>query len=361
MGNEVVTADSASQYVVNGQTLTPGAPAVVISGTPISLGPSAKNVVIGANTVPLVELEPSALPSFTIGNEVITANSASQYVVNGQTLTPGAPAMIISGTPISLATAAKSIVIGTNTIPLENLQPSLLPPFTIGNKVITADSLSHYIISGQTLIPGAPAITVSGTPISLAPSSAYIAIDSTTIPLQGPTTLPSAAPTILVNGHVITLNSDSRYVIAGQTLTPDASADGTPVSAPSNTNLFLTIASQAYPYAVDPAGDIVIASQTLIPGGPPVTIDGEKVEEAADGKDVVVGEGKGSGVTTEGLAGFIAGAFGKTTAVATGAVGGNGSFGGEVFTGGAGGKIGMDGFGLVLGMALLMAIVGEIG
>ena len=126
---------------------------------------------------------PDAPVGFTVGNEVVTANSASQYVVNGQTITPGAPAVIISGTPISLDPSTKNVIIGSNTIPLEQPSPSPLPSFTFENKVITADSASHYVINGQTLTPGAAAVTISGTPLRLDPSSNYIEIGHTQIHL----------------------------------------------------------------------------------------------------------------------------------------------------------------------------------
>ena len=355
VGSEVVTANSASQYVVDGQEITPGAPAITISGTPISLDPSGSNVVLGTSTLPLQGPGASALPSFTIGNEVITADSASNYVIAGQTITPGAPAITISSTPISLDPLGTNIVIGTSTIALHGPEPSVLPSFTVGDEVITADSASQYVVDGQTLAPGAPAITVSGTPISLAASSAYVAVGSSTIPLQDGNAL--IPPTIVVNGQVITANSASQFVVGGQTLTPGAPAvtiHGTPVSVPAHVPPFITVGSQAYPYAVDAAGDIVIGSQTIVPGGAPVTLSGETISEASDRSDLVLASG--GVVTTEGLAQFIAGALGKA-AVSTGSAGGKTSFDGQTFTGGASRRLGMDLFGLAITMAFLTAFV----
>ena len=157
---------------------------------------------------------PNAPIGFTVGKEVVTANSASQYIANGQTITPRAPVVIIYGTSISLSPSANNVVIGINTIPLKQPSPSALPSFTFGNQLITADSASHYIINSHTLTPGAPAITVSGTPISLASSSAYIAIGSTTIPLLDAAITPFT-PTIIVNDQIITANSASQFVIGG--------------------------------------------------------------------------------------------------------------------------------------------------
>ena len=334
-----------------------GQPLVNSDPTTQGLGPGpSQNMGEGLpNTPPIAVARPEPTPNqgFTVGNEVITANRASRYVVNGQTITPGAPVVIISGTPISLGPSAIHVVIGTSTIPLGELKSSTLPSFTIGNKVITADSASQYVVDGQALAPGAPAITVSGTPISLAPSEAYVAVGSTTIPLQNGNAL--FPPTIVINGEVITANSASDFVVGGQTLTPGAPAvtiQGIPVSVPADVLPFITVGSHTYPYAFNSAGDIIIASQTVVPGGVPITLSGETISEASDRSDLVLASG--GVVKTEGLAQLIVGALGKT-AVSTGNVGGNTSFNGQTFTGGASKKTGMDLFGLAVTIALLIA------
>jgi hypothetical protein len=48
-----VTANAQSEYVVGGQTLVPGGPGIVISGTTISLAPGATQVVVGSSTAGL--------------------------------------------------------------------------------------------------------------------------------------------------------------------------------------------------------------------------------------------------------------------------------------------------------------------
>ena len=61
--------------------------------------------------------------------------------------------------------------------------------------------------------------------------------------------------------------------------------------------------TQQYPYTLDSAGDAVLASQTLLPGGPAITVGGETIAEASDGASVVIVSG---GVTrTEALSQFI--------------------------------------------------------
>lgn len=347
--------DAASNLVIASKTAYAGGPAIYVSSVRIALLSSANSIVVDGTRVPIARPEPTPDRGFTVGNELVYPNSASEYVVSGQTITPGAPAVTISGTPISLGPLAMHVVIGSSTIPLETPESSELPSFTFGKEVITADSTSRYVVDGQTLVPGAPAITVSGTPISLARSGAHIALGSTTIPLQEENVpFPS---TIVVNGEIITANSASQFVVGGQTITPGAPAvtiQGTPVSVPADVLPFITVGSQEYPYAVDSAGDIVIASQTVVPGGVPITVSGETISEASDRSDLVFASG--GVVETEGLAQPIAGALGKT-AVSTDDAGGDTSFRGQMFTGGASTKNGINAFGLTVIITLLTAFV----
>lgn len=141
IGGESITPNSASAYIVGTQTLAPGAPAVTISGSTISLAPSATKIVIDGVTTPLH-------PILQINNQIITVNSASHYVIEEQTLAPGAPPITIAGTPISLPEHSTAAVI------------------TIGSSTYTADASSNFVIGSQTLTPGST-ITISGRPISV--------------------------------------------------------------------------------------------------------------------------------------------------------------------------------------------------
>ena len=347
--------DAASNLVIASQTAFAGGPTIYISSFPIALLPSANRVIIDGTSFPVAKPESAPKPGFPMDEETITTNNAGQYVVSSQTIEPGDPTITIFGTPISLDPSATKLVIGTSTIPFEEQVSLALPSFTIGNEVITGDSASRYLVDGQTLAPGAPAITVSGTPISLAPSGAYVAVGGTIIPLQdekGP-----FPPAFILNGKVITANSASQFIVGGQTLTPGAPAvtiQGTLVSVPTNVLPFITVGSQAYPYTVNSAGDIIIASQTVVPGGIPVTISGEAISEASDRSDLVISSG--NVVTTENLAQLIVGALGKT-AESTGNARGNTSFDGQIFTGGARKGVELKLFALATTIVLLVAMM----
>ena len=72
----------------------------------------------------------TAAPQFvlTLGDSSITANSNSDFIIAGQTLTPGGE-ITVSGTPIQLGTDASAAVIGSSTEPI-----GILPPQSPSNE-----------------------------------------------------------------------------------------------------------------------------------------------------------------------------------------------------------------------------------
>ncbi|MCJ1377736.1 hypothetical protein MMC17_000832 [Xylographa soralifera] len=205
-----------SAYVIGSQTLVAGGPAITISSTPISLGPSASYIVVGSSTQTLAVAPASAPPQptpvqqLTAFGSTFTANSASAFIIGSQTLTPGG-SITVSGTLISLAPSASYLVIGSSTQTLAaaplSAQPNAPPvhQLTAFGSTFTANSASAFIIGSQTLTPGG-SITVSGTVFALptGPSASYVLENGSTVPLALVTALPSA----------------SDPVIMGQTLTP---------------------------------------------------------------------------------------------------------------------------------------------
>ena len=173
IASQTYTANSASRYIIASQTLTPDGQ-IIVSGTPISLHPSASAVVIGSTTKTLPAT--FALPPLTIGVQTFSANSKSAYIVHDQTLTKGGQ-ITVAGTPISLA-------VETSNPPAEG-PTHRLPPTAIPTPLGTVPPQTHaiepassdiIIISHhQTLTPGG-VITVHGIPISLAPQSSILFI-----------------------------------------------------------------------------------------------------------------------------------------------------------------------------------------
>lgn len=177
---QTYTANSNNgAFVVGDQTVTPGG-AITVAGTRISLAPTAAYAVIGTSTIPLSGNSPDVI---TFAGSTYKPTSGS-FTIDSQTLAPGG-AITVSGTVISLSPASPTpyAVIGSSTVPLASAtpKPDLL---TFGRQVYTANSLTDFVIAGQTLTPGG-VITVSGTPISLAPAATDAVVGTSTVGIGG--------------------------------------------------------------------------------------------------------------------------------------------------------------------------------
>ncbi|KAE8446266.1 hypothetical protein EG329_012352 [Mollisiaceae sp. DMI_Dod_QoI] len=120
IASSTIFANSDSQYIIAGQTLVPGSSITVGSGTSttvIALQTSDSNTIlaVGSSSYTLAKAA-TVPPPITVGSSVITADSASHYVIAGQTLAPGGSEIVVSGTTISLASGGTQLIEGTKTI-----------------------------------------------------------------------------------------------------------------------------------------------------------------------------------------------------------------------------------------------------
>ena len=193
VGGQTIAPNSASQYAAAGQTLAIGAPILLGSsgaGETIVLqsSNSVEAVVVGASTAAIVAQNPpenqqpaaTALSPIVIAGNTIVVDSASHLEISGQTLAAGAPVVVSSpgGAQTVLlqsSGAHEALIIGSSTqaisvIPaasLQALEPTNPPSIVVNGETITANSASHYIVSGQTLQPGSSITLGSGTSITL--------------------------------------------------------------------------------------------------------------------------------------------------------------------------------------------------
>jgi hypothetical protein len=200
---------SGADFVIGGSiTVTPGQ-TVTVDNVPIAIQTTASGleVIVGTTVVPLHPNEvrssrgtrashaPSALPPvLVIGTETITANSQNQYVVSGQTMSAGGPAITVAGTTISLASSAMAVVINgaTSTIApqLGNIWTMSAHALTFNDHVYTANRAGYITISpGTVLKPGGEAITVNGTTLSLDTGGTAVVIQGSTSMMQPVTTV----------------------------------------------------------------------------------------------------------------------------------------------------------------------------
>ncbi|MCJ1247495.1 hypothetical protein MMC30_004709 [Trapelia coarctata] len=216
MGSQTISANSAGSVVVGSVTLLAGAPAVTINNTPVSLGSAGLIIASSTYAIPaaapkIQPADPAANPPvLTLGSSPVTANSLSHYIAGTQTLAPGGPALILSGTTYSLPSSSPNIIVingATSTLAARQPQPTPAPApapvLTLGATPITANSASQYILGTQTLSPGSPPITISGTTYSLPTSATVLLVNG----------VPSALPAQPKQSFTPTLDSASRALI----------------------------------------------------------------------------------------------------------------------------------------------------
>ena len=341
INSQPTTLGTVPVLAINGQNVVAGASTATIQGVLVSLAPLATAIVVNRRTTPL---SPGQTPIITLGSEPVTASPMSRYVLGGRTLVPGAAAITVSGTPISMPTEGNAVIIGESTVAIPNTPGAVLPEITLGNRVITANSASQFLLGDQTLAPGAPAITVAAPAGAIAafgpspkaltvggkvftPNPLAFAIDGTTISAGGPGMTVDGTPIRLgpsgildIGGSTMSLPvsevSPTAYTIGAQVFTPNptafsiygttisaggsgATVDGTVVSlGPSglleigSSTISLGVeAASPTPTAYTAGNQIFTPNPTAFPidgttiseGGPGVTIDGTFVNLGSSG------------------------------------------------------------------------------
>ena len=180
---------SSDQVILPSTTYFPSsgaAPATVtISNTPVVFNPS--QIIAGDSTIAIPSQEPETAglptipatpPVYIVGSQTFEVNPASEVVIAGQTVRPGSPGVVVGSQTFSLAPSASAIVVGGETYQLTlPAFPSptgalATPKITVGGETYTANPAGEFVIGTQTITPGSPAVTISGTPVSVAPQTA---------------------------------------------------------------------------------------------------------------------------------------------------------------------------------------------
>ena len=327
-GGSTYTADSSSEFIINGQTLTKGG-TVVVQGTQISYNTGGTAVLIGTSTQNLffASITPAPQPILTFDGSTYTANPSSNFVIDGQTLIKGG-AIAIDGTRISYNEAGTAAVIGTKTQSLSfaTITPAAEAILTFDGSTYSANPSSNFVIDDQTLTKGG-VITINGTPLFYDQAGTDVVIGTSTQRLSLATVTRTAEAVLTFDGSTYTANPSSNFVIDGQTLTKggEITVDGTNLFYDdSGTDIVIgtstqilhttnvagapdpTITFDGSTFYADTSSDFVIDGQTLTKGGV-ITVHGTPISYAADGTDVVVGT---STEAVGGLGGYIMSGFG---------------------------------------------------
>lgn len=237
-------SEVASAIVIAGQTLSQEISAIIEGSSPTSLaaGGGGKTVIgssadaqAGQSSVSMLQV-----PVLTYGGSPNTADVSSHFFLADQTLDPRS-AITVSGTLISLASDASSVVLGGNVEQFTGVD--IIPT------AVRSTKGSVYHIAGQTLTPGGT-VTVSGTPIHIPLGSSIAIIGSNTQILAAATpaaVVPTATYRKITFGDqtYVASGSTPEFVIAGQTLTPygAVTVSGTPISLPSGASVIVVRSS----------------------------------------------------------------------------------------------------------------------
>ena len=329
------TTDAYGDFVVNGQTLKPGG-AITVDGTAVSYAADGADVVIGSSTQ-LFVVPTGHEPTITFEGSTYTADAASDFVIRGQTLTPGG-SITVDGVPISYDADGTDVVVGSETQyfigETITFEGSTYTANAAGDFVIAGQTLTP---GGVITVDNVPiSYDADGTDIVFGSETQYFATSTDyeeTITFEGSTYTANAAGDFVIAGQ--TLTPGGVITVDGTPISYDA--DGTDVVVGSETQYFATstdygetITFEGSTYTADAAGDFVIAGQTLTPGGV-ITVDGTPISYAADETDVVIG----TSTEAVGLGSYIIGGFGNGFGTATA---GGSNYTGAVFSGRAGGR-----------------------
>ncbi|KAF2471186.1 uncharacterized protein BDR25DRAFT_313811 [Lindgomyces ingoldianus] len=153
-----------------GTTIQKGGTAVTISGTTISIGDRSVTLrsPAGVTSIPIGSAGSSA--HITVGFQELNFDSAGNLLAVGVTLKQGDPAITIAGSVVSMGVSGILITNpGTGvikSISLSSLQG--MQVINVGDQALTIDPAGNLVLhDGKTLHIGDPAITISGTVISI--------------------------------------------------------------------------------------------------------------------------------------------------------------------------------------------------
>ena len=179
VGSKAITPISQG-FVFHGSSITQGRDSVVVSGTRISMDDHS-HIVIGTDTYKLPGPQSTKILATVLPNGAsIHPLSSGRYVYQGATLTPGSPPAIVSGTTLSLHSSDDLFILEVTRIKQGASHATMFLATVAGVSVTLLHSAVE--VAGTTLHPGAPAITISGTPVAF--NHTALIVGSLTLSLQ---------------------------------------------------------------------------------------------------------------------------------------------------------------------------------
>jgi len=218
------SGSGSGSFAENGVTIAAATNGVIVNGQ--------TSTIAGSSTAHMI----------TAGGQGVLVQPTPAFIIEGEAIVAGAPARTIDGTVYSLAPSGTALIIGASTMVIS--QPPTSPAaasklLSIGSNTYTANAFSDFIVGRQTLVPGGPAITVSGNTVVSLPSPGTVAIIGTKTQVLGSAITP--APMITLAGTIYKPNSGGTFYVDNQALVPGSSIvdHGTTISLSGTSTLIV--------------------------------------------------------------------------------------------------------------------------
>ena len=231
-----------SAAVIDGITFTPGGPGIEIKGNSVSLEQGG-TLVIGTSHLILPNAAEPTPTAFNLNGMTVQLASSSAVLIDGTTLTAGAPGISVHGTHISLQ-HDRTLDVGPSRIGLSSLAADAAAAAAAHE---TPPPGNAFILDGMTVQPlhSAAAATVNGVPFTLIPGQ------------------PGAT---IINGSNVNLNEPSGAesdVIGGNRVAVPTGAVVSSANGTSSATTTTTISSETFEGGAQGKGQRVPPSRML--------------------------------------------------------------------------------------------------
>ncbi|KAK5720209.1 hypothetical protein LTR15_007482 [Elasticomyces elasticus] len=312
----------ATGVAIAGQTLTSGGTDITTNGATISALSSGQLVIASDGTTSTAS--PRSNSVVEIENDLsaaivaVPSTAVSGVVVAGQTLVPGGSAFTVNGATISALSSGRIVIASADTTSTVSPQSNGVISLGDGKSAtvvaIPTPGPSGVVVAGLTLVPEGSPITIAGETVSALPNGAAVLVV-----FDGTTSTASNGDIIGIGNEqfvtIVPVPSNAaaldNVVVAGQTLTPGGPAitrNGFTLSALPGSALLVETGIVSSTIAIAHGSSVGIGSESgLSASGPSIagvaiTLGGHTISAVPDG--VVV---DGTTVTASGLAQTIHG------------------------------------------------------
>ena len=218
LGGTPISFATDGNVIFGGETLRPGGAGVTIHGTLVLVAVDGRLVFDGST------LEPKTTSTGAhLGATTIFQASGADLVLDGTTLRPGGAGVIMGGVPLSMAPDGELVIDGTTLRPTDagiTIDGTAISVAADGHLMIDgatfqpeSPSMStvlasneDLVVDGSTLRPGGAGVTISGTPVSIAPDGELV-VNGTTLKPGDNFSIGGTSVSVAADGDIVVVTS----------------------------------------------------------------------------------------------------------------------------------------------------------